>query len=152
MKHRAGYTMIEMLCILALVAMLTAIFGQFFVQGIRATQLAHARADVSRQLLWMSEFWQGTLAETDPADWVCDDHRFSAGPLRMDYAAHGIEVRNGDVSGKVMLTGPMEARFSIERSGDRPACAVLELTWTYERQDSLKTDRARIVACGGGQP
>lgn len=148
MKTRRGFTLTELLVVLAVTATVISMIGSFFVEGWIAVHRAFRRNDNSQLLPIVMKVWQKSLANTEPASWSVNNTSFNSTPTVVEQEGKHLAVINGDKTQHFLLPNDATCRFSVENSPGLAACAVLDVYWESRYFASCRMNHVRFVACG----
>jgi prepilin-type N-terminal cleavage/methylation domain-containing protein len=153
-QRNRGYTLVEMLVVVAISAVLlsgaTRLFGDAWVAIRRAT----THMQTAQNLRLVADRWRAVVRRTEPRDWQVADGRFAAGDERVFFDGRHVVFKNGDTERRIHLPGSLTGRFGVERRETGADCAVLTLEWERRYFRASATERVRIVGCaekGAGQ-
>ena len=145
---KRGYTLVELLIVVAVTATLLSVIGQFFSDGWVASHRAFRRVESNQLCLLVMNQWQNSLRNTSPRSWHADENFFEAGSVLISTSASHITIRNNDSEKSILLPEGATCRFSIERDPTLDSCAVLDISWNSKFFRKIKENKVRFVACG----
>ena len=145
---KRGYTLVELLIVVAVTATLLSVIGQFFSDGWVASHRAFRRVESNQLCLLAMSRWQKSLRNTSPRSWRTDGDVFEAGSVRMSSSASHITIRSNDCEKSMLLPQGATCKFSIERDSALASCAVLDISWESKFFRKIKENKVRYVACG----
>ncbi len=150
MKHNraTGFTLIEMMVVVAVSLMLITLVGSFFSNLWLSSRRAIERTSNNQQALILMQEWQQTLSSTDPAAWTTDGATFAAQGLSINQEAGFLVITRGSTSKKVALPASAQCTFSLETPKDSTPLAALNIAWLDRRMGSNRKRRAEILAHG----
>jgi prepilin-type N-terminal cleavage/methylation domain-containing protein len=151
MKHRGGFTLMEMLVVTAVVASGISLLTAFFVDAWMTSHRTLGRIDHDQIVPIIMKKWQAVLKLTDSDSWEALQHNedeFKAGHVRVWQNGPRLFFESEGMTNALHLPSGATCRFSIETSDNMATCAVMNLTWPSEHLRSKETNFVRFVACG----
>lgn len=152
MKTSHGYSLIELLTVVAIATVLFSLVGRLFADGWLASRDAITHAENNRLVVIAAQRWQRTLRETDPADWRTNENTLRAGDRYIRRDEDTLVFGDGAGSSAVHLPTGIECTFSIERHPASVDCAVMNLAISSRFFRAARTNTVRIVGCGRKAP
>ena len=149
MRERDGYTLAELLAVLAIMSMLIALVGKLWHDGWIASHHATEQAENNQLVTILSRMWQQELRGTTSSEWEVTDAGFRSGKHEIRHDGNHLVFANADSAKRIRLPETAKCVFSIERNQGAADCAVLSLTlpaWYFDQQ---RKNTMRLVACGG---
>ena len=146
MRQR-GFSLCEILIVLAVLSMVMAAFGRFMVDGWIGVRRAGRRAEDMQLALILSEAWRGAVGGTDPAGWVAGGAGFTAGQRVVRRAERHLVV-SGGMERRVALPAATQCTFAVERRDGAADCAIMNVAWPSRWYRRVVTNCVRLVACG----
>ena len=148
MKRRAGFTIIEMMVVLFVVAVLITSIGQFTVAALQSLSLAEKRVAMNRVVPALQTAWQNALSDTDPSWWLVDRNILTTPDLQVTREGNELIFETKDRRQAYPLPAILTTSMGVESHASLPDCAVLNLYWESRWMTSVTTNRVRLVACG----
>ena len=148
MRQTRGFTLAEILVVLAVVTLMLPILGRFFADGWVASRRAVTRAEDNQLILLLMKQWQSSLHDADTDGWHTDGNAFSDGTIRVYQDARHMVVEKAGARKTVPLPVGALCKFAIEKHPGLASCAIMSITWKTRRVNREDSEDIRFVACG----
>ncbi len=137
--RRHFYTLVEMLCVMTVLAAVAQIPIMLFLQGGRACRETTQRVELSQQSMLLRRPWREFVAACTGEFELGADGVLRAGAASASWNAGRLALTAADGT-KREYALPGKPEFSLERPPGLAECVVVEIA-------AAKMPRRRIVAC-----
>lgn len=151
MRRREGFSLTEMLAVIAVLTVVLSVTGRFFADGWKGMRRVLVRAENNQRLPFVMRSWQDSVSVSSPESWEASADRFRAGAMTARQTGPHLVISNGDSKRAVLLPRGSHCAFTIEREPGRAPCAVMTVTWDSRYSNRREANTVRLVACGRGQ-
>lgn len=149
MKHRRGYTLIEVMAVLTMAGCIFGAMVQFAGLCFSGTHRAGWRTENVQRCFDLMHAWRDEIAQVSLENARAAKGRFFADTFRAVADDAGfLRLERGDAVRRVRLPHDAALSYAVERH-DGHVYAVLHMRWEDRYALRTETNTVRFVAAGG---
>jgi len=147
-KTKHGFTLMELLIVVAVTTTVIALTGQLFVEGWTISHGAIRRINDNQMIPIIMKTWQKALRHSPPSSWKIAEESFHAGTTIVKQTGKHLVVITDGKEKHILLPQDSTCKFTIEQTPDMTKCAVMDFNWASHYYRNKKMNHVRFVSCG----